>query len=740
MCVCYILCSSFIVQRNISDQVFQKSMKYEDSRSFTQIVQEKLEECVNYSKLRSNFETRGEYDGKKLVDIAEYDKDSIISGRQTASVAYYLEDLIRWSQVGLECEYIESVDGSMQHINLTEEYRPARGRHLFDYCTDEMDRETLLNHLENTLSEIGKNYQQYKELSSYFDHEKSNLYYYIRDDANLATYTNVRIPDYRENYTIKAYGKYIILDSTNLEYESNMKVSESYLYNLLGSYASDFSGDYYIEIGIDTSYPVVDAISEDREMFNTYLPRVKGLIIGGMLSGAFALVLLIIITLQAGYKKEEDGQDHLRLIFVDKIKTEIAACSLLVIAIILLLVYREMLADRREIFRGIYTGIIATLLNAFFLLGYMSLVRRIKVGTLWSNSLCAWFCDRIMDIGRACKTIYNSRRVTTRVLISTIGLLIINWLFISAGARYIGLDIFELAILGMDTFAIIIYANRAIARNKVLQGVKMISNGDLTHTIDTAKMTGENLEMAEAVNSMREGLQTAVQNSIKNERLKADLITNVSHDIKTPLTSIINYVDLLKRSDIQEESVRNYIDVLDKKSQRLKHLTEDLVEASKISSGNISLNIERINFIELIHQTAGELSEKFEARNLTLVTSLPEEPIIVAADGRRLYRVLENLYNNVAKYALENTRVYADLIIVDDHVEFSIKNISAQALNIKAEELTERFIRGDVSRSTEGSGLGLSIAKNLTEAQKGTFTIYLDGDLFKVTISFARLP
>ena len=223
---------------------------------------------------------------------------------------------------------------------------------------------------------------------------------------------------------------------------------------------------------------------------------------------------------------------------------------------------------------------------------------------------------------------------------------------------------------------------------------------------------------------------------MKNERMKADLITNVSHDIKTPLTSIINYVNLLENEKIENEKVNNYIHILKEKSARLEQLTEDLVEASKISSGNIVLEMVRINLVELVYQTAGEFNEKFEQRNLTIFTKMPKESIVVMADGRRIWRVLENLYNNVAKYALEGTRVYVELDKKEDEAVFSIKNISSKPLNIPSDELTERFIRGDVLRTTEGSGLGLSIAKNLTTLMGGTFDIILDGDLFKVMITF----
>lgn len=286
----------------------------------------------------------------------------------------------------------------------------------------------------------------------------------------------------------------------------------------------------------------------------------------------------------------------------------------------------------------------------------------------------------------------------------------------------------------------IFIVREGVQRNKVLDGIKKISGGDLEYKIEVEELKGDNRRLAEAVNAIGDGLFHAVDDSMKSEHLKTDLITNVSHDIKTPLTSIINYVDLLKREELPNERVQNYIAVLDSKSQRLKQLTEDLVEASKVSSGNVKLEMERINLVELVYQTGGEFIEKFEDRNLTVITKLPREPVVIMADGRRIWRVLENLYNNVAKYAMEHTRVYVDMEADGERVCFSIKNISENALNIQADELTERFIRGDISRSTEGSGLGLSIAKNLTSLMGGDFEIYLDGDLFKATVCFKQEP
>lgn len=277
---------------------------------------------------------------------------------------------------------------------------------------------------------------------------------------------------------------------------------------------------------------------------------------------------------------------------------------------------------------------------------------------------------------------------------------------------------------------------------KIQQALELISTGALDTKLDVSEFHGQEKEVAEAVNHIRDGLMESVNESLKNEKLKADLITNVSHDIKTPLTSIVNYVDLLKRENLGNENARNYIRILDEKSQRLKQLTEDLVETSKITSGNVKLDMQKIDMVELLYQTGGEFNERFEARNLTIVTKIPNKSMYIYADGRQLYRSLENLYTNAAKYALENTRVYVELSNNDNKVVFTIKNVSKNELDIVSDEkvdLTERFVRGEKSRTTEGSGLGLSIAKNLTTLMGGKFEINVDGDLFIATIEYEMI-
>lgn len=274
---------------------------------------------------------------------------------------------------------------------------------------------------------------------------------------------------------------------------------------------------------------------------------------------------------------------------------------------------------------------------------------------------------------------------------------------------------------------------------RIQEALEAISEGALDTTLNVNEFHGQQKKVAEAVNHIRQGLMSSVNESLKNEKLKADLITNVSHDIKTPLTSIVNYVDLLKRENLDNENAKYYIHVLEDKSQRLKQLTEDLVETSKITSGNVKLNMQKLDLVELLYQTGGEFNERFEARNLTIVTKIPSEQIFIYADGRQLYRSIENLYTNAAKYALENTRVYVELEKADKKAIFTIKNVSKNELDIVSDgnvDLTERFVRGERSRTTEGSGLGLSIAKNLTHLMGGKFEIKVDGDLFIATITY----
>ena len=270
----------------------------------------------------------------------------------------------------------------------------------------------------------------------------------------------------------------------------------------------------------------------------------------------------------------------------------------------------------------------------------------------------------------------------------------------------------------------------------IMEGTERIKGGDIHYKLDI--IDDDNFSnLAENINNIGEGLDKAIYNQLKSERLKSELITNVSHDLKTPLTSIINYIELIKKEeDIKPEHIKDYVNVLDSKSKRLKVLIEDLFEASKASSGNLELNMEKIDITQLLRQAIGEMEEKLSKANLDLKLRVPEEKTYIMADGKKLYRVLENLLSNISKYSLNNTRVYIDIIEEDDKVKLTMKNISSYELNFDPEEIMERFKRADESRNTEGSGLGLAIARDLVNAQGGRFEIDIDGDLFKSVVEF----
>ena len=373
----------------------------------------------------------------------------------------------------------------------------------------------------------------------------------------------------------------------------------------------------------------------------------------------------------------------------------------------------------------IFAGIVAVSVCMTGLTFWLGMVRRIKAKTLWKNSILCLII-KYVRIG-----IRHLGEVWKAAILFGV-LVVVHWIAIAMWEPGIWLFV----MLAAEAGAFFCLMRRAIGRARIIKGVKAIADGQVDYQIPSNGLKGGQLEAAVSINKIGDGLDRAVEESVKNERLKTDLITNVSHDIKTPLTSIINYVDLLKREDFEDPKIRNYLQVLEEKAYRLKTLTEDVVEASKVSSGNISLEMMNLNLVELVNQTSAEFEEKFEARNLKMIMNLPTEPATIYADGRRMWRVLANVFNNAAKYAMEGSRVYVDLVQTGEEVQFTIKNVSEQPLNISADELTERFIRGDVSRSTEGSGLGLSIAQNLTKLQGGKFELYLDGDLFKVLIRF----
>lgn len=363
-----------------------------------------------------------------------------------------------------------------------------------------------------------------------------------------------------------------------------------------------------------------------------------------------------------------------------------------------------------------------------------TLIKRIKAKSFWKTTLVGkiyfWLRKKIKKIFT---TLAYSTNITAKVIVYAAIIFIIAF-FILIMFRDSAIMIFlELILFGNVLYKIIkVLKDYSKIENKL----KEMTQGNNQIELNTEEFVPELKNTAKYINHISEGVENAIQDRMKSERLKAELITNVSHDIKTPLTSIINYVDLLKNETIENEKAKEYIGILDNKSQRLKKLTEDLIEASKVSTGNVSLNMEKINIVELVNQAVGEFEDRFKKHNLNTIIDSTENEIYVMADSKYMYRVIENLFSNVAKYALENSRVYIDLKKFDKSVKIEIKNISKEKLNISADELMQRFVRGDKSRTTEGSGLGISIAQNLTELQNGKFNLILDGDLFKIQMEF----
>ena len=279
----------------------------------------------------------------------------------------------------------------------------------------------------------------------------------------------------------------------------------------------------------------------------------------------------------------------------------------------------------------------------------------------------------------------------------------------------------------------------AIGLRKLQKGGQALAEGQYDHTVDTTRLWGDFRRHGENLNAVQQGVRKAVAEQMKSERLKTELITNVSHDIKTPLTSIVNYVDLLKKENVENAAAREYIDVLDRQSQRLRRLTEDLVEAAKAATGNVAVSWEATDVNVFLHQVMGEYEQRLRQAGLEPVLTTDEAAPRIMADGRLLWRVMDNLLGNVCKYALPGTRVYVSASLQGYKVRLTVKNISRTPLNVSADELTERFVRGDASRSTEGSGLGLNIAASLVKLQKGEFNLTVDGDLFKAQMVFDRI-
>ena len=605
-------------------------------------------------------------------------------------------------------------------------------------CIRAIQSDEQFNDYETSLASVFHSVGDYTEGSA-------NLTYLFADKETQTIYTNK-----------KAYSSYAQLEQ-NLEKIFKEK-AYAVVYPELSECVTNIPGadlqvwnhtidqsfdtkDFVFAVSVDTKFSVADSMADEAENYETYSKLMFPMLAGAIFGSVLWLIGMVWLTVTAG-RRPEDEEIHLN--GFDRWYTEIAAGTVIGIWLAGTIISGTLIANSSLGYSHVVVTVIViclicgTYTMAWFLIGYLSLVRRIKAGTLWKNSLIRkvlkWIgkCSgKLADFARA-----FSRNTAEKIKVLLVGGAFLFLQFLIIGCVFSGAGVFLLALMAVDVAVMIFAIRKADGLDLIMDGLKKISDGELQYKIKTDTLTGKQKVMAEYINNIGGGLDAAVENSLKKERMQTELITNVSHDLKTPLTSIINYVDLMKRENPTDPKIQEYLRILDEKSQRLKVLTEDVVEASKASTGNIKLEMNDIDFVEMVQQVIGEFEEKFQEKNLTMMVHFTDEPSIIYADGQRMWRVLENVFGNVVKYAMEGTRVYAEISNRNKKVTFSLKNISAQPLNISADELTERFIRGDVARNTEGSGLGLSIAKSLTELQGGEFKLYLDGDLFKVMITF----
>ena len=695
------------------------------------------------------------------------DYDGFVDGYQSQYGAVNMTDIIV-SDSESKYEEQDEESGTGSYSIMVNRYKTVEGKNLEEYVSDWDIYYDLCHNVQNAAKSLSYNYSEYLNYKEYYGRKNSNVRYLIMKTVGDKTQIYSNLDDGQETENVIEYmdlaggaddellhnvGKYVYYSPADMIYQTNTTIEEETIRKILQDYDYAYPETVKIWMSVDTAYPVSDAFKQGAAGFKNYLPYFEQCIVAAILACALYLILLFYLTAVTGKDVDAEGKPYIRLQSFDRVPTEAAlliAGGVAVLAVWVMIVAAELtdidptdiaeMADRLHeeqwLMVTIAAGVFAVDVIAMFF--FYSLVRRIKARTLWSNS----YLRRLMHkIKQFAWTVYDNGHIMVRTWVPYGIFLMFNFLMLilAFSGRGFSRGIALLIAVIIDMFVgNLLYCN-AKEQQEIVKGIETIAGGQLEHQVRTDKLHGDNLTLAHSVNSIGNGIKEAVEISMKDERMKADLITNVSHDIKTPLTSIINYVDLIKREQVDNEKVQNYIRVLDEKSQRLKQLTDDLVEASKITSGNISLHFEKINLTELMNQTIGEFSEKFEEKNLTTIMNVNVPNAVIEADSRRIWRVIENLFNNIFKYAMEGTRVYLTIsgIPLDkEHIEVSIKNISATPLNCNPEELTERFIRGDESRTTEGSGLGLSIAKNLTEAQRGTFEIQLDGDLFKVILTF----
>ncbi|NJJ37395.1 sensor histidine kinase [Clostridioides difficile] len=528
---------------------------------------------------------------------------------------------------------------------------------------------------------------------------------------NIKGYCDIEIINdgERSSYTKKINGEKFELNNVSMELNGEEDAFEVY---------ASFPKEPTVDDGI---------VYTNFQVFKQATEKVRLFFVASL---SLAIICLLSIILYSRIKCEALKRNNILLLIYNKIPMEFNVI-LVSISTMFLIMYIFDVSYDIYVMMLVSVSLLVVSNNIFFIHVQLSYLEN-KICIFKSSIIVRvilWLIKTVKEVINAIKKVSLARKVIMIVIASLVLIMAI-----STQSTSFGLLVSIWIFLG---FAIYI-TKRLSYLSYVIEGTEKIKQGELDYKI---KIAGNDnfTSLAENINNIGEGLDKAIEEQVKSERMKSDLITNVSHDLKTPLTSIINYVDLIKKEEsIQPDYINDYINVLESKSKRLKLLIEDLFEASKVSSGNIELQISKIDLVQLLRQSIGELEEKLSKSNLDIKLNVPNNKVYIWADGRRMYRVFENLLSNIAKYSLEGTRVYIDVYDCDKNLKVTMKNISSYELNFDPSEIMERFKRADESRNTEGSGLGLAIARDLVNLQGGKFYIEIDGDLFKANLELQK--
>ncbi|MBY6950585.1 HAMP domain-containing sensor histidine kinase [Clostridium botulinum] len=641
-----------------------------------------------------------------------------VTREQLANLKLFYEDMIKNSQNDIGNRYISILSAVAQ----------SDDKDKFTKLTQEKNKELKEVEKENTKTEAELrkeialwSYNDYKNIKKAIE-SKKEIKYYIKNSLTKEVYTNLapktNIDSYIKNNSIYSISFPLKFDNTKNFLETN---------NLLNSF--NWEGNIIITKDFNSS----GYISKNYNYYNSIRDRLIKEIIVGISSLIMGIIILII------FKR----RNYLESPMLNKVKgiyNNIPLDLKLFIFILYTAIMGSYLINLSFFYKplGINHFIIITLISIYILYFIFNIKYAIELKKDKNKFLIQCKGSFINKLLNAFKNSNLNKNIKLKIIfIMTISSILAAFVLL-----VIVLGIHNIIVASIVAIIYIVLLIRYLFKkadylNEILKATEEMSYGNLDYVI---KENGESVlgKIAHNINNMKDGYKKSLEEQVKSERLKTELITNVSHDLKTPLTSIINYIDLLKKEDLSKDEINGYISVLDRKSERLKSLIEDLFEASKMSSGAVELNIEKINLTALLKQSIAEFEEKITKSSLELKFKYDNNKTYANLDGKKTWRVFENLINNIIKYSQPNTRVYIDLIETNTKIIITMKNISRYEMDFSADEIFERFKRGDKARNTDGSGLGLAIAKSISELQGGSLNIIIDGDLFKVIVEFNK--